>query len=294
MALLQKGDKVAFVAPSSCIKKEDIEKSLLWFKQQDIDVELMPHVFDCKRYMAGTDKNRAADINLCFLRNDIKALFCVRGGAGSAKILDYIDYQLVKNNPKPVFGLSDSTALQNALFSQAQNVSYSGFLPAYDFKYTVLNDNLQKSLKNIFQGKSYIINGGKKLISGVAEGVVVGGCLSVFCQLCGTKFFPNLTDKILLLEDVGEKTYKLELMLNQLRQQKGFESLKGLIFGQFKNCCQADECDGSVDDIIEDFVSEINIPTICGINYGHEFNRCIMPIGKKVKMNTDEGYVEIY
>lgn len=290
---LSAGDKVAFIAPSSFIDRKSLSDALHWFEQQKIAVELMPHVFDRQRYLAGSDTDRAADVNACFARSDIKAVFCVRGGAGSAKMLDLLDYDLIKNNPKPVFGLSDSTALQNALYAQAGVISYSGFLPVFDFKYSVLNKIIEQDLKAIFNAEKYQIKSGQTVGKGQAEGVVIGGCLSVFCGLCGTKFFPDLKNKILLLEDVGEKTYKIEMMLNQLRLQKGFSQIAGLIFGQFKNCLAADVEDGSVDDILTDFVGGLNVPVVKNFAYGHETERHIMPIGGKIRLNADQCLVDI-
>lgn len=293
MFRLQKGDKVAFVAPSCRVDSSELEKSLKWFSDKGLKVELMPHVFSKYRYMAGNNAERAADICEAFSRKDIKALFCVRGGAGSACLLDLIDYDCVRNNQKPIFGLSDSTALQNALFSKTGNISYSGFLPVYDFKYSVLNDKTEQNLNKIFCGEKYICCGGDKLIGGRCEGILVGGCLSVFCQLCGTPYFPDLKDKIILIEDVGEKSYKIEMLLNQLRLQKDFSEIKGLVFGQFKNCLPADEDDGTVDEIISDFVKKIDVPVLKNFAYGHELERHVLPIGGFVCMDADAGLIEV-
>lgn len=291
--MLKQGDKVALTAPSGCLSAGDLDKAAAWFAKQGITVEIMPHVFACYRYMAGSDQERAADINACFERDDIKAVFCVRGGAGSGKILDMINYDLIKKNPKPIFGLSDSTALQNALYAMTGNVSYTGFLPIYDFKNNALNEKIQFSLQQIFQKRPFVAQGGKCLISGQAEGIVVGGCLSVFCQLCGTPYFPDLKDKILLLEDVGEKTYKIELMLNQLRMQKNFAKIKGVVFGQFLNCLEADKGDGTIQEILNDFAGNLHVPTIYDFDYGHQAQRYVLPIGGKIRISAVNGEIEI-
>lgn len=291
---LSAGDKIAFVAPSSYIDPESLTAAQRWFEQRKIVVEVMPHVFDRYRYMAGSDADRAADINASFARADIKAVFCVRGGAGSAKILDLLDYKTIGANRKPVFGLSDSTALQNALYVKAGVTSYTGFLPVLDFKYSVLNEKIERDLDAVLNGETYIIKSGKALCHGQAEGVVVGGCLSVFCQLCGTPYFPDLKNKILLLEDVGEKTYKIEMMLNQLRLQKGFDRAAGIIFGQFKNCGAADPEDGTVDEIIADFAGGLDIPVLKDFAYGHETERRILPIGGKIHLDTDKAEVKVF
>ncbi len=291
MELLKKGDRVAIVSPSSCIEKDALDKGIMWLKSINLDVVVMPHVYDAELYMAGTDLNRADDVNKAFADKSIKALFCSRGGAGATKILDYLDYDLIKNNPKPVFGLSDSTALQNALYQKSEIVSYTGFLPTYDFKKDTLDTLTFTSLTDVFSGKMQILNKGKTLNRGTAKGVLIGGTLSVLNYLCGTKYFPDLTDKILLLEDIGEKTYKIDLMLNQLKQQNGFDKLKGIIFGEFTNCVNLGGTDGSIETIISRFSDDINIPVIYDFAYGHVDSRYVLPIGAEVFLDADNVVV---
>ena len=226
--MLKKGDKIALVAPSGFFNKEDLRNGLCFLKNLGLKPVIMPHAFENFYYAAGTPLNRAEDINKAFSDKDIKALFCVRGGAGSSQILDFLDYDMIKNNKKPVFGLSDSTALQNALYTKTKNISYTGFLPIYDLKEGLINSKLEKSLVNIFKGKKTIYKQFDVLNKGVMEGVVVGGCLSVFNLLCGTPYFPDLKNKILLIEDVGEKTYRIDLMLEQLSQQKNFNKIRSI------------------------------------------------------------------
>ena len=124
------------------------------------------------------------------------------------------------------------------------------------------------------------------LKKGEAEGVLIGGCLSVFNALCGTKYFPKLKNKILLIEDVGEKTYRIDLMLDQLKKQKDFDKVKAIIFGSFLNCKIADIGDGTIDEIIKNFVQTLDIPVIYNFPYGHIKSRFILPIGKKIKLKT--------
>ena len=224
--LLNKGDKVIIVSPSSYLEKGSIDNGVKWLESLGLNVVLAPHVYDNFLYMAGSDENRAQDINTAFADKSIKAVFCSRGGAGSTRILDHLDFDLIKKNPKPVFGLSDSTALQNALYTKSDIISYTGFLLTYDFKDNSLGEKTKNSVTNIFTRHGQYFQSGKILNKGKTSGILVGGNLTVFCYLCGTDYFPDLTDKILLLEDVGEKTYKIDLMLNMLKQQKNFNKLK--------------------------------------------------------------------
>ena len=282
--MLKKGDKIALVAPSGCFEEKDLKNGLSFFENLGLKPVIMPHALESFYFAAGTPQNRAKDINDAFFDKDIKALFCIRGGAGSSQILDYIDYEMIKKNKKPVFGLSDSTALQNALYTKAKNISYTGFLPIYDLKKGYINLKLKKSLLDIFKGEKTEYKEFDVLNKGVMEGVLVGGCLSVFNLLCGTPYFPDLKNKILLLEDVGEKTYHIDLMLEQLRQQKDFDKIQGFIFGEFLNCVPADEGDGTIDDVIKNFALKTNKPVVYHFPYGHIKKRVILPIGRKIKI----------
>ncbi len=286
MEKLKKGDKIALIAPSGCFEKKDLQNSITWFKKQGLKPVISKHAYDVCFYAAGKAVDRAYDINEAFKNKDIKAIFCIRGGAGSLKVLDFLDYDIIKKNKKPIFGLSDSTALQNAIYTKTKNISYTGFLPIYDFKNTVLDKQLEQSLINILQGQSFCYHQFDVLKDGYAQGNIVGGCLSVFLSLAGTPYFPNLKDKIILIEDIGEKTYRIDLMLEQIKMQKGFNQAKALIFGQFENCPLADEGDGQIIDIIQNFVKDIDIPVIYNFPYGHIKSRLIMPIGQKVIINT--------
>ena len=239
--MLKNGDEIALIAPSGFFYKKDLKNGIAFLKSLGFKPKVMPHAYDIFYYAAGTPQNRAKDINDAFKNKKIKALFCIRGGAGSSHVLDYLDYDLIKKNKKPVFGLSDSTALQNALYTKSKNISYTGFLPIYDLKEGTLNPTLKKSLNSVISSEKTTYKKFNVINKGVMEGVVVGGCLSVFTLLCGTPYFPNLKNKILLIEDVGEKTYRIDLMLEQLRQQRNFDQIQGIIFGSFLNCLPADE-----------------------------------------------------
>lgn len=286
MAILKKGDKIGFIAPSSGQQNKDLTFALDYFKKLGLDVVLAPNLNKEFRYMAGTDQERAASLNEMFKDKTIKALFCIRGAAGSTRVLKYLDYKQIKNNPKPIIGLSDSTALQNALITKANNPSFTGFLPLYDFKNNKIDSLVSKSLKSSLFEDTHYIKSGTSLIKGSASGTIVGGCLSALLYLCGTPYFPDLKDKILILEDTDEKTYKIDLMLNQLKQQKNFNKLKGIIFGQFTDCIIIDPEDGTIEDCIQDFTKDLNIPVITNFQHGHIPSRYILPLGINVKITS--------
>ena len=286
MAILKKGDKVGFIAPSASQQNKDLTFALDYFKKLGLDVVLAPNLNEEYRYMAGTDQKRASSINDMFKAKEIKALFCIRGAAGSTRTLDFLDYKQIKNNPKPIIGLSDSTALQNALIAKTKNPSLTGFLPLYDLKNNKIDSLVSKSLKSALFDDTHFIKSGTSFIKGTASGTMIGGCLSTILYLCGTPYFPDLKDKILLLEDTDEKTYKVDLMLNQLKQQKNFNKLKGIIFGKFTDCIIIDKEDGTIEDCIKDFVKDLTIPVITDFQHGHIPSRHILPLGVDVTIKS--------
>lgn len=144
-----------------------------------------------------------------------------------------MDYDIIARHSKPLFGLSDVTAVQNALVARASTPAYTGFLPIYDIKNDSLNSELETSLKNILFAPVHCLKSGTSLYPGKAEGQIIGGCLTSFLYLAGTNYMPDLAGKILLIEDTDEKTYKLDLMFSQLKQLKNFDKLHGIIIGAF-------------------------------------------------------------
>ncbi len=288
MSWLKKGDTVGLIAPSSALGEFDLKPTLDMFTQMGLWVVEATNIKNRFRYMAGTDKIRAESFNQIIKNPDIKALFCLRGGAGATRMIDMVDFRTLRENPKLIIGLSDSTALQNAALTMAKCPALTGFLPLYDSKDGKIDETMQRELKDALFANKHEIVSGVCLKKGKVEGEIVGGCLSVFSLLCGTKYFPDLAGKILLLEDVGEKTYKIDLMLTQLKQQPNFDKLAGIIIGQFSDCVIKDPCDGSVDDCIKDFTCDLNIPVIGNFAYGHIPYRHILPLGVKVKMTASK------
>lgn len=290
---LNPGDKVGIISPSSFLRnREDIELGLDYLRSLGFEVIIGDHVYDQDRYMAGTVQNRIADIHKFYADPQIKAIFSTAGGTGSQYLLPQLDYELIKSNPKPLFGFSDVTALQLGIYAQTGSITGTGFTLRYDFKSGHIDGLVEASLKSILNGEKQVVQGGQTVNSGQAEGVLIGGCMSLLRNLCGTPYYPNLTDAILLLEDVGEKTYKIDIMLQQLSVNAGFDKIKGIIFGQFAAMEQVDIEDGSVDEIIENFAKNYNIPIIKNFPYGHVPSRYVLPIGAKVKFDADTCRLE--
>ncbi len=293
MPIVKSGDKVAIVAPCGQIGNlEKIADAVKYLENLGLKPILGKHLLSVNRYMAGTDEDRAADINAAFADTSVKALFCVRAAAGGTRILPYIDYETALRNHKPIIGFCDNAALQIALFQNSGVVSYNGFVMAYDFKSGKLDPLIQSDLQKLLNNEKFKIISGKTLRSGNASGKLLCCNLTVLTRMAGTPYFPDLRSKILLIEEVNEPIYKIDLMLQQLKQQPYFSKLRGIIFGQFTNI-KADAEDGTLDECLNDFLYHTKLPAIADFNFGHTTSRHVLPIGAEVEMNTELNELKI-
>lgn len=223
---------------------------------------------------AGTVKERLNALHAAYKDNTVDMIIAPRGGYGAVGLLDKIDWALIKKNPKPYVGLSDCTAFQLALLKKCGQVSYTGALLVDPFF-----ENPKQMLDTI-QGKKQIIKG-KTIHKGIAEGRLIGGCLSLVCQIIGTPFAPDFKNAIILLEDVGENAGRMESKLEYLRLCGIFEKCKGVVFGQFTKTPDAEK-------VIKRFAVNYlkGKPVICNIPYGHIKGSKVLPIGRNVRIEN--------
>jgi len=287
MTLLSKGDTVAFIAPSCDKTRQELVPAIEFFQSLELKTVISDEVGNVSGYSPEFIGLRANQINKLFADNTIKALVCVRGGAGASELLPLINYNLIAKNPKPIIGLSDSTALQTAAYTLGKgNISLTGYLACYKPEDNNSHSYTASRLRSaLFDSHKEIISG-QCFNKGFAKAPIIGGNLSVFASLCGTPYFPNLAGKILLLEEVGEKSYKINRLLLQIRQQKGFAKLKGIILGQYTDCPHHSVEDPSLSQSLENFVRGLDIPIVQNFNYGHIANRDIIPLGQTVELET--------
>ena len=282
------GSKIGVITPSSSVDTpEQIRNGLRYLAELGYDVKLGNFVFDEKNHFSGTPQQRAEDIMSFFSNPDISAIVATAGGYGSQAVLPYLDYEIIRQNPKPIIGFSDITALQNAVFSCADVSSVAGIMLKFDFA-DGENNHTKSSFENILNGRFEEIKSGNVLNKGTAKGVLVGGNFCTLMSLAGTKYFPSLKNKILLLEDVDEKSYRIERMLIQLEQQKDFEELSAIIFGNFRNCELNHHKDKNTDDVLKEFSEKHkNIVMIKDFMHGHIKARYCLPIGETMQLFSD-------
>ena len=279
------GDCIALISPSGASSASDLAGSITYLKQRGYRVKPGLHCLDQYQYLAGRDADRSADLMAAFADPSVRAIFCTRGGYGTGRLLDRLDYGLIGDNPKIVLGFSDTTALQLALFARTGLVCFTGGLACIDFAGNTPNSFTEDALwRAVTQTSPLGILPLPKplriLRPGRSSGPLLGGCLSLVCSLIGTPYLPDLQGAVLLLEDVGEDPYRLDRMLNQLRLTGVLDGLKGIILGEFKNCYTEENSSTSLslEEIMDDLAGHLDIPIVAGFPYGHFKRRLVVPL----------------
>ncbi len=287
--LLKSGDTIGVVSPSGSISREKLNPGLNYLKSQGYSVRLGDSVFAEDRYLAGTDYNRAHDLNVLFADSSVNAIFAARGGYGSTRILDKIDYSVIVDNPKILVGFSDTTALQWGVFAETGLVTYTGFTLHPDATDDGVSSRVEDSLwAQLKLGIFDAVNGLRVIKHGSASGPLLAGCLSLVASLVGTRYFPDMAGAILVLEDVNEEPYRIDRMLTQLRLAGVFEVVSGVILGEFCGCTPENPNHGHLGSIIDELVDWVDGPVLAGIPYGHGPDRVVLPIGAAAELTTEE------
>lgn len=298
---LKKGDVIGIISPAS--SPDDfsrIEKGISYLESLGYKVKLGKHIYKRFGYLSATDDERAEDLNKMFADREVRAIFCVRGGYGTPRILDKIDYNIIKRNPKVFVGYSDITALQLAIFKKTGLITFSGPMLAVDM-YSDFDPYAEEFFWKILTAKSKKIEiknpDGVELIvlrHGVATGTLLGGNLSLLASIIGTRFQPNFKDSILVIEDIGEEPYRIDRYLSQLKNAGILNRINGCIIGQFTDCVAKEpEKSLTLEQIFNDYFGSLKIPVVSNLSYGHIPRKITLPIGANVKIDTKRKSITI-
>ena len=285
---LRPGDTIGVVAPSGPFEPERLTAGLAYLKARGYRVREGASLYARERYLAGSDAARTKDLNGMFADPEVRAIFAARGGYGSARVLNSIDYEAVRRDPKLLVGFSDTTALQLGLFARTGLVTYSGVTLCADVTESGMPPATERTLWDaLVSGRHPPVAGLRALKGGAAEGPLIGGCLSLIASLVGTPYLPDPTGALLFMEDVNEEPYRVDRMLNQLRMAGIFDRVAGVLFGQFAGCEPERATDGSVEAVLESLAGAIPCPAFCGLPFGHAPDRRVLPIGLPARIDTD-------
>lgn len=268
---LKRGDSVALVAPGRKIKSELIEYAADILRSWGLDVVLSTNLFSNKHnYLAGTDEQRAADFQTALNDPSIRAIICVRGGYGSTRIIDQLDFSAFQQNPKWIVGFSDITAFHLKLFNLGIE-SIHATMPVLFSKADSVT-SVESLKKNLF-GTSTILEASAHSMNriGGAAAQVVGGNLSLIIDSIGTSCEPDTNKKILIVEEIEEYFYKIDRMFTQLKRAGKLQNLAGLVVGHFTDIQDSELGFGeTVEQIIMNAVKEFDFPVAFGFPTGHE------------------------
>ena len=248
-------------------------------------------------YLAGPDAMRAGDVMKMFLDEGIDAVFCARGGYGAARIVPMLDYQAIKAHAKPFVGYSDVTALHAALNGHAELITFHG--PMFDLKNADADAAFSAdALFNMLAGDTQIKNPAgyptRALSEGTAVGRLAGGNLTVLVHALGTPYEPEFDKCVLFLEDIGEKTYRIDEMLTNLRNAGVFDRCAGIVFGDFKDCpIEYEDFGLSLEQIISDIVLPSGKPVLWGLRAGHCSPKLTLPLGALVQLDAAAGTLRL-
>jgi len=297
---LKLGDTIGIVAPSSPTTKKNVKFAKLQLENLGFKVKLGSSCFANHGYLAGKDRLRADDLNNMFADQEIDGIICLRGGYGAPKILDKIDFELIKAKPKVFVGYSDITALHVAINQISNLVTFHGPMGASDiagglddfskkeFLRAIMDINAMKDISNPVDANIECLNGGK------AKGVIIGGNLSLVAATMGTAYEIDTKGKILFLEEIGEEPYSVDRMLTQIALGGKLNDAVGIILGDWKDCEPIKHEESlSLMAVFKEIIVPYGKPTIFNLKAGHCTPKVTLPFGVDALLDGDEGKLSI-
>lgn len=296
---LKPGDTIGLITPGSYISDSALQKAVANIESLGFRVKMGAHIRAQYGFVAGADAERIADLHAMFADPAVAGVWCARGGYGCSRLLPYIDYNLIRKNPKVLIGYSDITALLQAVYRYAGLVGFHGPVGASDFSdYT-----RAQCLAVVAEGKSPyeipLADGnnvadneayqGFVIRSGQAEGILAGGNLSLLAALAGTPYDLDPRGKLIFIEEIGEKPYRIDRMLTQLRQSWPLGAANGIALGIFEDCQpESGDLSLSLPDTLRDRLAELALPCAYGLSFGHIAHQCTLPVGIRARFDAEK------
>ncbi|WP_295488609.1 LD-carboxypeptidase [uncultured Pseudomonas sp.] len=282
------GARFAIVAPAGPARV-DVGTVTQWFERRGYECRIYPGVLQAQGYLAGSDEQRLRDLHDAFADPQIDAILCMRGGYGSMRLLDRLDFSLIRQHPKPLIGYSDITALHTAIARHAGFVSFHGGMLNAD----LLGDKREPTVSSLFAQLSGQVGCGDVIahpqdfalttvVPGAASGRLVGGNLSMLGATLGTSAQIETHDSILFIEDVNEPLYRVDRLLTQLRLAGRLKGIKGVLVGDFAGITVA-----SLQPLLRDIFGPLQMPVLAGWRSGHCDPNVCLPLGARVRLDSD-------
>ena len=300
---LVRGSTLGLVAPASNAQEnEDIRFAMDILDSMGFRVKPGANLFSRRAYLAGHDRDRADDLNHMFADDSVDGIIALRGGYGTLRLLPFLDYKLIRQNPKVLVGYSDLTALLHAIHVKTGLVTFHGPIAkqtfsAYtlaEFKKVLMEPQAPVTLASPppFEEKEGAAEQANRLTvftPGKARGGLVGGNLSLLSRLLGTPYEPDFKGRILIMEDVGEEPYRIDRMLTHLWLAGKLEEVAGIVFGKFVDCDSEGGNSLSLEEIFSERVTPLGVPAIRGLMIGHVRDQTTFPLGVPAELDVNAG-----
>jgi muramoyltetrapeptide carboxypeptidase len=293
---LRPGDKVGIVAPASNVKREMLEAGCDGLRRAGYEPFYFESILERDLYFAGPAERRARELEDMFVRDDIRAIVCARGGYGSNYLLPSLDskaldLEKIAGHPKIFVGYSDLTTLLTVFADSANLVTFHGPMAAKDFAIADGVDlaSWQNALSGTAEWDIGEGSGAKPLLAGEADGTLYGGCLSILVAALGTPYDIQTAGTILFLEDLAAKPYQIDRMLMQLKLAGKFKGVQGIVFGEMMDCRQSPTQDYTLEEVVLRVVGDRGIPVAYGLRSGHVSRANItLPIGVRARLEVGD------
>lgn len=286
---LQTGATIGIIAPGGAVDMAKIFSAKKYFENMGYKIKLGKNIDKVSRYLAGTDDERLEDLHCAFLDNEVDAILCARGGYGAIRLINKIDYEIIKNNPKIFCGYSDITALSAMFLKRSGLVTFSAPMAQPDFAQGV-NEGVNEGV-NAYTASAFFntLSGGDVVISptnpkiyhaGDAEGLIFGGNLATIASLCGVDFVPD-EKFIFFAEDLNEPVYKIDRYFTQLLNIDKFrKNLSAILLGDFLDVDNSDY----LENFFTELAANLNIPVISGYPFTHNSAKASVPVGARAEL----------
>ncbi|MCE1189708.1 MAG: LD-carboxypeptidase [Ignavibacteria bacterium] len=298
---LYPGDTIGFISPAS--SPDDltrIEKAQNYFAQKGFAVKLGDYLGQYFGYLAGSDDMRLSDLHKMYNDDEVKAIFCLRGGYGSGRLLNRIDYSLIRRHPKIFVGYSDITSLHNAFQKKANQITFAGPMPAVDFSGQIApytEKVFWEMVTKIEPGYEIPVPEGWKtetLKAGTVDGPLLGGNLATLVALLGSDYLPDFAGSILYIEDVSEQPYRIDRMLNQLKLSGILDKVNGIILGQITDSdSNTPSRSFTMEQVFDQYFGKLRKPILWNFPHGHIKDIATMPHGAHIELNAGKGKITL-
>ena len=296
---LEKGSLIGLVTPGSSVTQEELGACIEKLEGMGFRTTFEESVLSEYGYFAGPDQERADELMGMFNNQEVDGIWCVRGGYGSIRILDLLDYDLILENPKVLVGYSDITAILTAIYQKTGLVTFHGPVGTSDFN-PFAKRSLRKVLMDPREEYKYPYKREKEsrdnpeydrysLHGGTAEGLLIGGNISVLDSVIGTPFEPDFKGKLAYLEDVGEKTYRIDKMVFHLLSGTNLKEAAGIVMGVFDECNVNELPTLSLKQALDDLLIPLGIPVSYGLSFGHIKRQVTIPTGIRARLDADKN-----